>query len=310
MDNELKLKFYKKMFLIRYFEERMEEIFKEGKLKGTMHGYKGQEAIAVGVLENVEIDKDWVTGTHRSHGHYLALSEDPYRLIAELMGKKTGLVFGIGGSQHFRYKNFFNNGITGGLIPIGVGIAHAMKIMNKDGIVVSFLGDGAMNEGYVMEAFNLAGVYKVPILFVLENNKYAMSTRTEKFLSGDFESRIRGFGIDYHYLEVYDVIEVYKLSKKLISELRLNKKPIFVEFKTHRFSGHSKSDKREYIPPEEDKYWKERDALANLEKELISILGEREISKIKGKIISKVDNAILKAENDPFPSPEEVLYGE
>ncbi len=294
--NELeeKIKFYEDLYLIRKTEEEIEYLFSQGLLRGTSHGSIGQEAIAVGILNNINIKIDYVTGNHRSHGHYLAIFKDPLSLILELVGRKGGILDGRGGSQHLKRENFITNGITGGMVPIAVGLANAIKINNSEGIVVSFFGDGAMNEGYVMEAFNMAAIWNTPNLFVLENNGYAMSTFYKDVNKVSFEERIRGFGINYAYLEVTDVFEVFEVSKKIIENIRKNKSPHFIEFRTHRFCGHSKSDKREYMPQEFDKYWKERDPVLKLRNEIpfnyIDLIENRinaNLEKVREIIIEK-----------------------
>ncbi len=293
--------YYRKMYLIRRTEEIIENLFSEGLLRGTTHGCRGQEAIAVGLLQYVDPKKDYITGTHRSHGHYIALSDDPYPLIAELMGKKTGLVNGRGGSQHIRYFNFFTNGITGGLIPIAVGIAYSLKLQKTDFIVTSFIGDGAMNEGYVLEALNLAGCYNVPIVFVLENNTFAMSTITSNFTSGNFENRVKSFNIEYHFLEANDIFLISDLSKEIILKVRNYRSPIFIEFKTHRFSGHSKSDNRAYVPEELDEYWINNDPLIKLRNSLTIEV----VKNIENSVDNLINNSVEKALNDPYPEPFE-----
>ncbi len=297
---------YRKLILIRYTEQKLESLFKERKLKGTMHGCIGQEINAVAILSHIDIEKDWVTGNHRSHGHLLALTGDPYPLIAELMGKKSGFVMGKGGSQHISYKNFINNGITGGMVGVGVGIAFTLKQKTKDAIVVSFFGDGAMNEGYVSESLNLASYLKVPILFVLENNKYAMSTRTEKVTGGNFRERVEAFGLEYHFIVGDDFWNLYQLAGQLISKIRRDRYPIFLEILTHRFSGHSKSDKREYIPPEEDKEWRERDGVEKIRRRLIEEIGKEAVEKIEREVEFYIEECIRKAEQDEYPEASEI----
>ena len=256
------------MFLIREFEKTLESYFTKGMLRGTTHGCIGQEAIPVAISEIISIERDFVTSTHRGHGHYLAITEDVYGLACEIMGKKDGVVFGKGGSQHLQRGNFYTNGITGGMIPIAVGVALSKKLKNEDGIVVSFVGDGGMNEGYVMEAFNMASAFSVPIMFILENNSYAMSSPTALLTGGTFSERIRGFGIKYEHILVKNVIELssfFHNARKYVEEER---KPIFIECSTFRFCGHSKSDKREYIKTSEDDFWHINDPLIKLKTEL------------------------------------------
>lgn len=304
--NSLHETLYEKMLLIRKSEQAIDKLFSQGVLRGTVHGCIGQEAIAAGVLSHVDPSFDFITGSHRSHGHYLSLSEDPKSLFCELMGKSNGAVKGRGGSQHIRYKNFFTNGITGGMVPVAVGLAYYQKINTNNGIAVSFFGDGAMNEGYVMEAFNLASIMKVPVLFVLENNGFAMSTSQSKTTAGSCEARVRSFDIEYTFIEANDAINIYRISEDIISRMRMARKPSFIEFKTHRFSGHSKSDKREYIDQELDLYWKMNDPL----KKIGEAVGEAKASHIEALIERKISDAISEAIESPFPDPTEEYEGE
>jgi len=289
---------YFRMLLIRKTEEKIEELFSKGLLRGTTHGYKGQEAVAVGLLIHIDCNFDYVTGNHRSHGHYLALNPDPYPLIAELMGKETGLVNGRGGSQHIIYKNFITNGITGGMVPIATGLAFSQKVKTNNGICISLFGDGAMNEGYVMEALNLAAVYELPIIFALENNSYAMSTPFSYSCRGNIQDRIHGFGLDYYQIEAIDVETVSDKCKDLVNLVRTKRKPIFIEFKTHRFSGHSKSDKREYVDPCLDEYWHKNDPLLGLQNKLDKKIVEEVYQKVENMINKSVD----KAMQDAYPT--------
>jgi len=200
----------------------------------------------------------------------------------------------MGGSQHLHYKNFYCNGITGGMVPIGVGIAYSIKFREENGVVLSFMGDGAMNEGYVMEAMNLASIFKLPVLFILENNSYAMSTYFEDVTSGTFEARAKAFNIGYDFLLVNNVYNVFKLSKSIISQVREKQMPFFLELKTHRFCGHSKSDKREYISSEIDDYWRMNDPLFNIENELPKFKTEEVKEKVNGIINRLINNLRIK----------------
>jgi acetoin:2,6-dichlorophenolindophenol oxidoreductase subunit alpha len=294
---ELKERLYYKMKMIRETEIAIENLFSEGKLRGTTHGSKGQEAVPVAIAEFIDARTDFICGGHRSHGHLLALSNDVKPLIAELMTKESGYVKGKGGSQHIRYYNFYCNGITGGMVPVATGMAFAQKKMNNRGIAVVFFGDGAMNEGYVMEAFNLASIYKLPVLFVLENNLFAMSTSVRDTTAVNFKERVLGFGIEYIYQEANDILKVYDLSKDLINRLRDGNGPLFVEFNTHRFSGHSKSDKREYISKELDAYWESNDPLQKLSR----IIDNDSMQNINRKVREEIDRAVEEALKDPYP---------
>lgn len=300
---DIKEKFYKKMYLIRQFEETLNDFFKKGVLRGTTHGCIGQECVSVGIIESIDIKKDFVTSNHRGHGHYLALTDDVYGLACEIMGKKDGVIQGKGGSQHIHFQNFYTNGITGGMIPIAVGLALSIKIKKENSLVVAFLGDGAMNEGYVMEALNLAGVYQVPILFVLENNEYAMSTKTADFTSGKFENRIKGFDLKYKNMEAKNCLQIYDQSKSIIEEVKQNQYPYFLELQTYRFCGHSKSDHQEYKDLNRESYWKKNDPLLFLKKEI----DNNNLLKIEKEVEHFVNEQFDRALKCEEPDPNLVL---
>jgi TPP-dependent pyruvate/acetoin dehydrogenase alpha subunit len=283
MDYELIKKYYYKCLLIRKTEEYIEKLFSEGKLHGTTHCCIGQEYIPTFVLDTIT-DNDVVTSTHRSHGHFLSMFPEPKLLIDELLGKQESINGGKCGSQHLHYKNFYTNGITGGMIPVGTGIAFSKKLNNDNGIVVSFLGDGAMNEGYVMESFNFAAVNQIPILYVLEHNKYAMSTRTNNCIN-EFADRIRGFNIGvvkiYQYMNINTITDEIKYA---INYIKKDKRPFMLIFDTYRFCGHSKSDKCEYIVQEEKDEYIENDVLIKLS----SLLEKSDIDDIENKVYLKL----------------------
>lgn len=292
-----KLEMYRRMLLIRKSEERIEELFSYGKLRGTTHGSRGQEAVAVGLLSNIDCNKDYITGSHRSHGHYFALNPDPYPFFAELMGKESGLVGGRGGSQHIAYRNFITNGITGGMVPVAVGLAFAQKTLTNDSICICIFGDGAFNEGYVMEAMNLASAFNLPIIFAMENNYFAMSTAFSYSNKGNVKQRVEGLGLPYYHIKADDVVKVYEFCEEKVGEVRKERFPLFIEFETFRFSGHSKSDNREYIPRELDKHWEIHDPLLALEK----CLDEKSVAKIHYEINNTIEEAIERASNDADP---------
>jgi len=295
--------FYKKMYLLRKTEETIEKYFEKGVMRGTTHGYIGQEVIAVAVLKDINLEKDYITSGHRCHGHYLALTEDVLGLAGEIMGKNSGIIYGKGASQHIQYKNFYTNGITGGMIPIAVGIALSKKIKKEKGLVISFLGDGAMNEGYVLESFNLAKIYNTPNIFILENNHYSMSTDTSKYTSGTFEDRIKSFGIYYKKIKALDPIEINKCFNEIYNFVSKNQEPYFIEFETFRFCGHSKSDKKEYFDKNLEDFWLINDPLKVISKKL----DPKAVNKINEEIDKKIDSDFIKALNSDDPNPSEVL---
>jgi len=232
---------YRTLYLIRRFEETVLEEFPRGRFYGTTHTYIGQEADAVGVLSSIQ-PVDIVVSNHRCHGHFLAYGGDTRALFAELMGRKTGVCGGRGGSQHLHWKNFYTNGILGGTIPIATGMALAEKYKGNQVITVNFLGDGAFGEGVVYESLNMAALWKAQILYVVENNHIAQSTPIELNLAGKIAKRFAAFDIPCHELTTSDVLEIRDIAKVLIQEVRTKSEPHALILNTHRFGPHSKGD--------------------------------------------------------------------
>lgn len=285
---------YYKMLLIRRSEMKIEELFSLGMLRGTTHGCIGQEAVPVALCELLDIEKDYLCSGHRAHGLAIAFTQKPELMIGEIMGKKNGLAKGMGGSQHVHYKNFYTNGITGGMTPVTAGIAFTLKQEKTDAIATVVLGDGAMNEGYVMETFNLSVMLELPMLFILENNGYAMSTHVEYSSPNGFEDRVKGFGLPYSKVIAANFEDVLSTLKHAISYVKENRKPFFVEVVTHRFCGHSKSDKREYIPKEKDDFWMKHDCLQNLE----NMLNHEQIQTINKKVSQQIEESYILCQNN------------
>ena len=241
LQTEILLKFYHKMFLIRQFETRLLELFSEGKLSGTTHTCVGQEAVAVSVLHHRN-DKDIVFSSHRCHGHYLACNYPLMPLFAEIMGKKTGLCGGRGGSQHLYSDNFYSNGIQGSYLPICVGLAKAEKDKGTDNIVFAFIGDGTWGEGTVYEALNIASLWKVPLLIIVEDNGYAQTTPKSLNTGGILLDRPKAFGISASEISSHDINVLTPRFASLVDQVR-KEKECHVEFvKTYRFNAHSKGD--------------------------------------------------------------------
>ena len=240
MDN-LDVQLYAGLFLIRRFEETVLEAFDRGVFAGTTHTCLGQEADAVGVLAHLGRD-DIVVSNHRGHGHFLAYGGDPRALFAEMMGKASGVCAGRGGSQHLHWRNFYSSGILGSTIPLAVGMALAEKRLARQSVVVVFLGDGALGEGAVYEALNLAGLWRVPMLFVLENNHIAQTTPTTRALSGDIDARFQAFGIPATNLDSSDVCEIYAAAGDCLAAARREPGPQALLISTCRFGPHSKGE--------------------------------------------------------------------
>jgi TPP-dependent pyruvate/acetoin dehydrogenase alpha subunit len=296
---ELRERLYAQMALIRRFEERLLELFSSGDLFGTTHCYIGQEADAVGVLNHLR-DGDIVFSSHRCHGHFLAYSDRPDLLMAELMGRATGLVGGRGGSQHICYKNFYSNGVQGGIVPTAVGMALAEKIKGSDAIVTVFLGDGTMGEGMVYEAFNMASLWSVPVLFVIENNRWSQSTPVEKELAGSIAARGRAFGIETQEIESTDAEELYAHFGPIVADVREKCRPRVEIIHTYRLCHHSKSD--DMRPEDEIERYRLNEPLPKLRDRLAAEVAER----IEAEAARRVEQAIEWARSQPFPEAAQI----
>lgn len=293
---------YRQMRTIREFEERSLTEFATGKLVGTTHTYIGQEANAAAIFQFVG-EEDVIWSNHRCHGHFIAYGGDPYLLAAELMGKATGLVSGRGGSQHIHWKNFFTNGIQGGIVPNAAGMALARKMDRSEGIGIVFIGDGTLGQGVVYETFNIASLWKIPLLIVVENNRYAQTTPTEIALSGKIADRFKAFAIEYIETDTSDVTQILPKASDAINIVRNECRPFGLILNTHRFSAHSKGDDTRdklQIKNLRENFDPIRILAAKLDPEIVL--------ELDNKAIQQVDEAFRKAYTDPFPSlnPSEI----
>ena len=284
------LEIYSDCVLVRTFERRVEKEFELGRFRGTTHGCIGQEIIPVLAMQYVDREKDWVTGTHRCHGQVLAYTHDPYRLACEMMGREDGFNCGMGGSQHIKTGQYITNGVTGGMASVGVGMALYMK-KNGGGMVVSFLGDGGFQEGYVGETMNLADVFAAPILYILENNHYAMSTPTARYSAGSPEARTKAVGIRYFHGDVRDIKGLDATIRDAFSYVRENSAPAMLEVDTFRLCGHSKSDDRSYMTEQEKAGYINDDPVAALRQ----MISAEDADIADRSALSRIDEAFLKA---------------
>ena len=291
---------YEAMYRIRRFEEKVLEKFPSGVFLGTTHTYIGQEANAVGVLGQIG-ERDAVFSNHRCHGHFLAYGGEMRTLFAELMGKATGVCGGRGGSQHIHWRNFYSNGVLGSTIPVATGVGLAGRLSGGDDIVVLFMGDGAFGEGVVYEAFNMAALWKVPVLFVVENNGIAQTTPLELALAGDIARRFDAFGIPATDLATSDVEEIAAVAEQSIDEVREGGEPRAMVIRTNRFAPHSKGD--DTRPPEDIEAMR-----ANSDPLLIHAtrLTEGRRAGIEEKVDEEVERAFATALADPEPLTEAV----
>ncbi len=284
-------KIYKECYRIRSFEKKVEQEFSNGKLRGTTHGCIGQEIIPVLAMEFINKETDYVVGTHRCHGQVLAYTGDTYRLACEMMGRKDGFVKGIGGSQHIKVDKYLTNGITGGMVTVGTGIALGIKKTAEDAIVTSFFGDGGFNEGYVQESLNLAASLELPILYICENNHYAMSTPTVKYSAPDFGTRVTSLGMYYIMSDTAEPQKLCNDMEEAFSYVRKFRKPCVIDVHTARLCGHSKSDSMEYMSNEEKQKNIENDPIAWLER---NIQNSARLS-IQQQIAKEINDAFDKA---------------
>lgn len=292
MTKETKDRIIKKSLFIRSIEKKLLTLFQAGKINGTVHTCIGQELTGVCAAEFLN-DDDYVLSNHRGHGHFLARNEDLVGFFAEIMGRTAGVCGGIGGSQHFFTKNHLSNGIQGGMTPIATGIALANKIKKNDKVVMCFIGDGTLGQGIIYEAFNMASLWDLPIVFVMENNKIAQSTHIEQTFSGSIKQRINGFALEYFSSNTWDIEDLLTTFEKATTLSRKHKKASFIEIETYRLSSHSKGDDNRH--PEDLKKYELKDLL---NKELAENV---EHTTFLLDIIQKeIDDAVAKAQKSPY----------
>ncbi len=286
---------YRTMLLIRRFEERALAEFSAGRLFGTTHAYIGEEADAAAIFSAAS-PEDIVWSNHRCHGHFLAYGGEPYKLAAELMGKATGLVGGRGGSQHLHWRNFYSNGIQGGIIPVATGMALAQKVQKTGQIALAFLGDGTLGEGALYESLNIAALWQLPILYVVENNHYAQTTPLEKGVAGSIPARFTAFGIKTWELASSDVLEIRPQAVEALGHVRGSGLPGALILHTNRFAAHSKGDDP-----------RDREALAKIRAACDPLtlhaprLSAAELTQAEAEVSAIIDDAFVRAFNDPFP---------
>ena len=294
--------------MIRLFEEAIERLFLEGRIMGTAHTCIGQEAVAVGTAAALEA-RDAMTTTHRGHGHFLARGADPKRVMAELFGRETGYSRGRGGSQMMMDPSigFFGaNGITGGSIPFATGVALDAKLRDTGRVTVCFFGDGASNQGVFHETLNLAALWKLPVLFVVENNGYAMSTPTARGLANPhIADRASAYGITGVSVDGNDFFAVRDGVAQHAAVCRAGQGPVLLECVTYRLSGHSRGDPRVYRSREEEAAAWENDPILRLETRLKAdgTLTDATAKTLREKAQACVDDAIRFAESSPLPDP-------
>ena len=310
--NDELLKYYEKMFLIRKFEEKAGQLYGAGKIGGFCHLYIGQEAVVTGILSSIK-SEDTVVTSYRDHGHILARGVDPKFVMAELTGRKDGISKGKGGSMHmFSKANRFygGHGIVGAQVPIGVGIGFAHKYRNDKKISRVYMGDGAINNGQVFEAFNLASLWKLPVLFIIENNRYSMGTAVDRSAAGkDLYERATVFGIKGEKVNGMNFFEVSQAAIRARDHIYEHSQPYVLEMDTYRYRGHSMSDPATYRTKEEVSEMKINDPVLSMKNTLIKEyqIEDQKISDIESAIKKQVKEVERFALESPLPELKELF---
>lgn len=308
---EKKLCMYNQMYIIRKFEETLYIMFLSGEIPGTIHQCDGQEAVAVGVCANLN-NEDLITSTHRGHGHCIAKGIPLDKLLAEILGRGDGCSRGMGGTMHIYYPEkgiYGTTGIVGSKVPVAVGLALGAKYKKQKRVVVSFFGEGAINQGAVHEAINLASIWKLPIIFVCENNKYAVSTAIDETSRiSQLSKRAKSYGIPAVTIDGNNVLRVHGVTEEAVLKAREDGGPTFLECMTYRYKGHSRSDPAIYRSKRELEIWLKKDPLRKFRRYLLKERGvsEKALKEIEQQADSLIHQAIEFARKSPQVNPEEM----
>lgn len=305
-------RYYRDMLLIRRFEEKAGQLYGMGLIAGFCHLYIGQEAVVVG-LQAATRPQDSVITSYRDHGHMLASGMDPRGVMAELTGRRDGYSKGKGGSMHMfsRDKGFFGgHGIVGAQVPLGTGLAFAHRYREDDGVCLCYLGDGAVNQGQVYESFNMAALWKLPVVYVIENNKYGMGTSVERAsATTDLHRRGEGYGIPGTMVDGMDVMAVREAGERAVAHARSGRGPFVLEAKTYRYRGHSMSDPAKYRSKEEvSRMRSEHDPIDHLRNKLLTdgVVDEADLKDVDREVKGVVAEAAEFAQQSPEPDPSEL----
>jgi TPP-dependent pyruvate/acetoin dehydrogenase alpha subunit len=302
VSNDDAVRLYHRVLLIRRFEDRVYRLFLDGEIPGTLHQYQGQEAVAAGVCDVLRPD-DWITSTHRPHGHALAKGVSARTAMAELFGKATGCCGGKGGSMHLGDPDVGMLpaiAIVGGGNTVVTGLGLAMKLRRSDQVAACFFGEGATNEGAFHEGLNFAAVQELPIVFVCENNLYGASTPYARVsLVPDVAERAKAYGVPARIVDGMDALSVRAAAADAVAAARAGRGPALLECKTYRFTGHSRSDARGYRTRDEEADWSERDPLLVLSARLT----EAEVEQAEDSVRAELDEAVEFARSSPWPEP-------
>lgn len=305
----------RRMLRIRYFDERASKMVKRGHIPGTVHTSIGQEAQVVGATMALG-DQAYMTGNHRSHGHPIGKGSPLGPLMAELVGKATGVCKGKGGSLHladFAVGSLGESGIVGSSIPIAAGAALSAKVLGKKHVSLAFFGDGAANQGVLYEAMNMAGVWKLPVIFLCENNQYALSTPAHTVTSGVISDRAAGFGMQGVRVEAgQDVLAVYEAVSEAVARARNGEGPTLVEVVTYRFNEHSEGLRigTDYRDSNEREEWLKKDPIVLFRSYLIqnSLFTAEELDQLDADVLAEVDEAVRFTDESPYPEPETAFH--
>ncbi len=306
-------KLLENMLLIRRFEELSARMYGLRKIGGFCHLYIGEEAVAAGSINALDLSTDYVVAAYRDHGHALACGMDPNKVMAELYGKATGCSKGKGGSMHMYDSErhmFGGNGIVGGQIPVAAGVAFKIAYRKEKGVVLCFFGDGAIHQGSFHESLNLSKIYNLPVIYICENNQYGMGTDFRRVSSvEDFSVMGASYGIEGKQVNGMDALEVYTAVKNLADDIRKSPGPGFLEIKTYRYKGHSMSDPAKYRTKEELAEYKLRDPVELLKVRMIEAgqITEAEYAEMNKQAVKTADEAAEFSENSPEPDADEIF---
>ena len=310
--SELGPRFYQQLLTIREFERQVAELYMQAQIPGIAHVSIGQEAVAVGVCGALRRD-DYITSTHRGHGHSLAKGASPRRMFAELLGKEDGFCLGKGGSMHIadpETGNLGANAIVGGSLAIAAGAALGAKRRGHGQVAVCFFGDGALNQGLLLESMNMAAIWQLPVLYVCENNQYGEYTPTDRVTAGNLVSRGQAFDIPSFAVDGMDVMAVYRQTRALVARARAGDGPGFMVCETYRFQGHGMSDPdRPYRTREEEREWQRRDPIEHFARLLTenAHCTPAELAAIEADVLAEIESAVAFARDAPLPAADQVL---
>ena len=309
MTRDEALALYRQMLLIRRFEERCAQIYVEGRIGGFLHLYIGQEAVGVGAMSLLRPDDYFIT-SYRDHGYAIARGTDPRLLMAELCGKATGISRGKGGSMHFYdvpLGNFGGDGIVGGHLPIAAGMGYGIRLRGSDQVALCFFGDGAVNEGAFHEALNVSALWDLPVVYIIENNRYGMGTALDRASSvKDLYQRGSAYGMPRREVNGMDLIAVRQVLGEAIDRARVEKRPSLIEAETYRYRGHSMSDPGKYRTKDEVEQMMKSDPIYLFGKRLMDQerVGQAELEAFDKEVLAIVDEAVKFADESPWPSVE------